>query len=315
MVLNVADWMKLNAKAVLERDLATLRAKHAERENALRVERLRAAGKDVQASGGVHSHGHSQQSHEAVVKVEKDSEPPAAQHEASIPIAVVPPHSETADPGNDLVKTELHRDNTFSSQPATGTEAGLAATTKSPLDLSNMMGDAYGEVLGVQGPDLSNFSTDVDFDTMFQDGTADGASSLGFDLDLTGTDVARSSDGMGAGLPAHIGSATDIANLGATTSEDINSLLPGLESLVNDDGDTALGDFSMLNIPLGEKNSAGTTAAAQPQPSSSTSAPHGQAVETATASDINFDDLFGMDNIEDGGTGEVTNLDLDDWFN
>ena len=195
------------------------------------------------------------------------------------------------------------------SQPDVATKADKEHTTQDLADLG-VSADIFGESLA--STDFANMSTDADFDSMFNDPTGNGADPLNYSLDFSVPGVPSngvSAHGSGTGA-----SAVDFVNLDVTSSEDINSLLPGLESYVNADGDTGIDDFAMIDVPNGEL--AGPTAEVQ----SSSTARQGTAVTSsmgdASASvgiDTNYDDIFGTDELPD--VGETDDINFDDWFN
>jgi len=106
----------------------------------------------------------------------------------------------------------------------------------------------------------------------------------------------------------------EATNLTATSAEDINTLLPGLENYVNDGGDFSMIDFPPTTMPE-------LTAATTNAPTESTTAganntgSAGQAAEMAPM-ESNFDDLFGSgDWAGDGDMGDGAMVDFDeDWF-
>ena len=187
-------------------------------------------------------------------------------------------------------------------------------------------------------------TADLDFDIMFNDATNADA----FDLDFT-TDAVNSTD------PFAESAVDDFAALGNTSggggSEDINDLLPGLESYVNVEnnvsGNGGADDFSMIDIPggdaFGENGGLGITGAGAGNASTEQiptensagqngggngntgtnnvtngAAPNGRDTIMGGADGSgDMDDIFGdMLNDIGNGDGELGNLDsLDDWFN
>lgn len=150
------------------------------------------------------------------------------------------------------------------------------------------------------------------FESMFNDiEQPTNASSLDFDLgfsnsqDLLNDPVFDNID---------LGNTEEAAALNATSAEDINTLLPGLENYVNDGGDFSMIDFPTNTMPQ-------LTVATTNAPTESTivgannTGGTGQAAEMAPM-ESNFDDLFGSgDWAGDGDMGDGAMVDFDeDWF-
>ena len=161
---------------------------------------------------------------------------------------------------------------------------------------------------------LDSSGADLDFESMFNDTDLTGGDdTLNFGLDFS-TDGNLNQDVLNDNAFENIEmNNADISNLGAATSEDINTLLPGLENYVN-----AGTDFSNINIP-GASTLPETSQAA---PVGTTGAPAQISVQPAVA-DSSLDDIFGsgdfsMDGIGDDGMGGGTFGDLEDfdedWF-
>ena len=176
-----------------------------------------------------------------------------------------------------------------------------------------------GTLAGPNGASEAAASDGFDFDSMFNDAelvAPDG--SINFDLDFSnnGNDT-QELMGDNATENATM-SNTDIPNTLPTTSEDLNSLLPGLENYVNDATGEAPIDNSAVNTtnkPEADQETTAETTNAAPQ-----------AATEAALIDSSFDDLFdtadfsapeGNGNNEDvvgegnfGGFEEFN----DDWF-
>ena len=151
-----------------------------------------------------------------------------------------------------------------------------------------------GATPGAEAP-LDSSAADLDFESMFNDTDltgGDNAMNFGLDFPSDGNlnqDVLNDS----AFESIEISNA-DISNLGATTSEDINTLLPGLENYVN-----AGTDFSNINIPILPtlpETSQGTNAG-----NVSTTA---QVSAQPAVAESSFDDIFGSGDYSMGGTGD-----------
>ena len=197
--------------------------------------------------------------------------------------------------------------------------AGLAITIPSeslpnghdpPISSNNQAGDgAASAEAPLQTPNTAN----LDFESMFNDTdltVADDAMNfeLGFNADGNLNDNILNDpafDNMAMSNQAP-------AELPATTNEDINSLLPGLENYVN-----AGSDFT--NIAMPNTSTLPADASAAGASATSTSAPTSNPPVMA---DTNFDDLFAgtfsMDGVGDNdmagdGSAEFQDFD-DDWF-
>ena len=108
----------------------------------------------------------------------------------------------------------------------------------------------------------------------------------------------------------------ETANLNATSAEDINTLLPGLENYVNDSGDFSMIDLPVTTMPEATTVAAPTNAMAeQPVTGTDNAGIASQGIEMAPM-ESNFDDLFGSgDWAADGDMGDGAMVDFDeDWF-
>ena len=151
-----------------------------------------------------------------------------------------------------------------------------------------------GATPGAEAP-LDSGATDLDFESMFNDTDLTGGdNTMNFGLDFP-SDGNLNQDVLNESAFENIEmSNADISNLGATTSEDINTLLPGLENYVN-----AGTDFSNINIPI---------LPTLPEASQGTNA--GNVGATAqdsaqpAAAESSFDDIFGSGDYSMGGTGD-----------
>lgn len=160
---------------------------------------------------------------------------------------------------------------------------------------------------------LESSAADLDFESMFNDTDLTGGDdAMNFGLDFS-TDGNLNQDVLNDSAFANIEmNNADMSNLGATTSEDINTLLPGLENYVN-----AGTDFSNINLSaastLPETSQVGTAGAP-----AQVSAP-----SVVADSSLVDEDLFGAGDFTIDGTGddgmgtgtfgELTDFD-EDWF-
>lgn len=158
---------------------------------------------------------------------------------------------------------------------------------------------------------LDSTTAELDFESMFNDtDLTAGDGTMTFSLDFT-SDANLNQDVLNDRAFENIEmnkdvlndsafekiemSNADMSNLGATTSEDINTLLPGLENYVN-----AGTDFSNVNIPV---------ASSLPETSQITSvgtvgAPTQTSAQPAMV-DSTFDDIFASGDFSIDGTGDV----------
>ena len=151
-----------------------------------------------------------------------------------------------------------------------------------------------GATLEAEAP-LDSSAADLDFESMFNDTDLTGGdNTMNFGLDFP-SDGNLNQDVLNDSAFENIEmSNADISNLGATTSEDINTLLPGLENYVN-----AGTDFSNINIPILPtlpETSQGTNAG-------NVSATAQDSTQPA-ATESSFDDIFGSGDYSMGGTGD-----------
>lgn len=144
-----------------------------------------------------------------------------------------------------------------------------------------------------------------DFETMFDDTEAVRTQELDFGLGFSASAHDLNDTNFENGPLQN----EDLTNLNATSNEDINTLLPGLDNFVN-----ASDDFSIPGLTT-------DTTLANDNGTKAKDALALQALEPVLA-ESNFDDLFASSNfIEDAedyemdGDGDINGLeDLDDWF-
>ena len=161
---------------------------------------------------------------------------------------------------------------------------------------------------------LDSNAADLDFESMFNDTELpSGGDTMDFGLDFS-SEANLNQEVLNDSAFENIEmSNADISNLGATTSEDINTLLPGLENYVD-----AGTDFSNINIPAASS----LPETSRLPPVGSVSAPVQTSTQPAVA-DSTYDDIFGsgdfsMDGTGDDGMGAGTLGDFEDfdedWF-
>ena len=136
---------------------------------------------------------------------------------------------------------------------------------------------------------------DLDFESMFNDTDPKAIDdALNFDFDFS-TDSAMAEDIlMDSGFNDSNINNTNTANIPATSNEDIDSLLPGVENYLN-----AETDFSNITMPT-------TTTlpnTSQPAAASATQAPLQESTEPVMAETSFDDNFFGLGNFEMEGAG------------
>ena len=125
---------------------------------------------------------------------------------------------------------------------------------------------------------------DIDFDSMFDDTVGDGSNdNIDFDMDFP-THVANSEALLGDDPFGTNVSRGNVLNIPAGTTEDIDSLLPGLESFAN-----ATDDFAVVNIGT---ISASAESAMKAAPTSKSAAKGADAPPDLLPPESNFDDMF-----------------------
>ena len=213
---------------------------------------------------------------------------------------------------------------TAAALPQSGANDALATGQGMPRDSENSMGLAISlpadegtkPVDNLINPEAGNTDltanastsldlpdgTDLDFESMFTDTDLVGDNSLNFDIGFS-ADPAVNQNMLNDNNFDNIAmNNTDITNLPATASEDIDSLLPGVENYLNADT-----DFSNIDIP--QPN--GLPGAAQTPVITTTSAPSqdGNAATSTAVDNILDDSIF---NFGDFGNGEAGGDDLPD---
>lgn len=316
--------MQLQTKSVIEHDLSSIRIQRAERER-----KANTAFAKVPVDEG---------------NIDHNSATGIAEEDATNQVEV--PHGEDVAMTDVLIQSALQ--GADSSAPITalqaaGTQQAINAVQSMPQDSENSSGLAITIPAGstnktedttktadvketpsrgatnvvshgdqpLETPKTNNF----DFESMFNDAdlvAADGT--MNFNLDFSASDN-NTLNVLDGGFEDITMSNPDLANGGPTTNEDINTLLPGLESYVNA-GDM-IGDAS---VPVASMLPVASQAAV---PDAVTSA--AMASTESVAIDSSFDDFFtNGDFVATGGEG---NNDLigdgnfegfekfdDDWF-
>ena len=310
-----ADIIKLKAKAVLERDLALLRAKRAEREKAAGVSRLRVSNEDR----------------------------PVAEHAGS-----KAPKAETPDERSvlDEIEPEVIADtrmvdtvaDEISGRQPEDDEASTnraEARKEPPVEIKDLSEAAKPNPLGVstsqvrtphQGFDVDNLDpnnttqlSDVDFDSMFADTAAPNNNEpMNFDIDFS-TDTGMSQDLLQDNL---FGDLTANNDFTSTSNENIDSLMPGIENYVNahTTGNVS-DDFPMLDMP-GNPTAFDSSVSSKPVSDeidfTSIDAAAATGMMEAPPADSTFDDLFFDDSGDLGmGDGDISGdfAEFDDnWF-
>ena len=274
--------------------MTVLRAKQVEeKEKALGAERLRASS-------------------QLELKDEPDA-PRAGNH----PIAVASPNDQssmpvlvttaTTEPSRPSKGSQLDSDpsnNQFDESDALKSEIPGASAEQ------NIDGPSISEALESNGLDASDFNkttAEADLDSMFADTTGNPEDSINFDLDFP-NDQTASQDLLSGNSFGNLGpSADDFNNINLASSEDIDSLLPGLESYV-DGGGNGGEDFAMVDIPATD---VGRDASKTTKTDITNSAKEDTSMLDTTNMDTGVDDMFDVDFDADE---TMNNTDFDEWF-
>ena len=301
----------------MERDLASIRSKRAERDKAqgaLKLHDLHHEQGEITVNG-VETNGDSRLIGMASERNELDDvimiDGTEDQKHTGRPAPGIPKPL-----ANSIVPNNKHAQQPSSKMgPATVNSKGLgltvdpsAANRKSASSINSPDGrgnPSHQSARSTETPTTANLR-ESDFDSMFNDMEAvGGTQGLNFDLDFS-----VGAEGLNrTGSENNTVKNEDVTNVAASTSEDINTLLPGLENFVN-----ASDDFSIINVATGPIMPNTTSAMANHTSAPQTLGP----VQTES----NFDHLFSSSNfIEDAGdydvdgSGDINDLgDLDDWF-
>ncbi|KAA6408536.1 MAG: hypothetical protein FRX48_07618 [Lasallia pustulata] len=255
----------LQAKAIMERDLATIRARHAERERAAGAARMLQASPDAKGPptrvGGALS----------------PSRPS--------PVAMSDVENQDIIMSEEASKTDLNGAPTDAKLTPLVNIAGLApsanaqaTTTETKQESSN------GHPTAIQVPTSAELQ-DADFESMFNDVEgADADNDINFDLDFS-ADANMGQDLINANAFGNITNTNNgLIDLNAASNEGINTLLPGLENYVHD-GE----DFTMLDIPPATTLPAG---AVLPPATKAGNNNVAEAGADAPPVESNFDDMF-----------------------
>ena len=172
------------------------------------------------------------------------------------------------------------------------TADGAIQKTANTIADSNISTDQPGE----------QSTADFDFESMFNDAdftTADGNMNFDINFSTTGTGTGNQDILADNAFESIAMTSADLANVAATTNEDINSLLPGLDEFVNS-GDVTAATGANSVVPL-------------PEAPKATSDGVSQSEEAKPAEALpQFDDLFGGDTFDLTGAGTGTEEEMGD---
>ncbi|MCJ1389487.1 hypothetical protein MMC18_002344 [Xylographa bjoerkii] len=291
----------LKAKAVMERDLALVRAKRAERERAAGVLRLRASneGRSVAEHDGskVATAETPDEYHTLVndVKTEISADIKMVDTTADEISGLRPEHETTTD--REEARTEPVEEIKELSE--------TVETFPPALPKSHFRTPPQGFDVDNHDPNSTTHLSDVDFDSMFADAAApNNNESLNFDIDFS-TNTGISHDLLQDNPFGDLTTNNDFTN---TSNENIDSLMPGIENYVNahTTGNVS-DDFAMLDMPA---TSAGfdNSILSKPVPDgdidfTGIDAAAGTGMMDAAPVDSTFDDLF-FDDSGDLGMGD-----------
>lgn len=286
----------------MERDLSLLRKKRLERERLANGLKAQPSPEDASGIPELSENGPSATSpaHKPAQSPEetkvKDTVMLDSTSEAAPIVSIDEPHSETAQnkDSNDTIVSDqgMPQD----AEKSAGLAITMPADSKIEVaEQSKDPGKKTGGVTQTVEMPLDSSAADLDFESMFNDTDLTGGdNAMDFGLDFS-SDTNLNQDVLNDSAFANIEmSNADMSNLGATTSEDINTLLPGLENYVN-----AGTDFPNIPIPsestlpaTSQVASAGTLGAATQNPA------------PPVAADSSLDDIFGSGDFSMGGTGD-----------
>lgn len=300
----------------MERDLAAIRSKRAERERAAGALKARSPVEDLEKT--------------TLQQPSTTREtPPSAEEFDKTKIDDVIMRDSPAAESHDLINLEA-----MSKNP--NPEKTIAASQGMPRDADNSKGLAISiNPLSEKVASFPNGDTkqqnrddlpeqrletpttanlrDTDFETMFNDTEiAGGDDGINFDLNFSADPSIRQELLNSSSFQNVAMSNEDLTNFNKTSNEHVNSLLPGLEGYVNAGDDFPMVDAAPTKT-LPESDSKANTAAVV------TSAAQGFGSAPIESS---FDDLFSSNSFIEGsgdydmsGEGNIGDLaDLDDWF-
>lgn len=275
----------------MERDLAAIRARRAERERAAGAAKVRQVSPEadnppVEIGGGssppkpstvVDPIGEDQDTIMSEAPKPDSDEP--ANHEAEGSFELSAEQAMISDVQEAPIETKLTPTENDTILPLSSIAQAVATETGLKPGL-----DSNGPSTAIQIPTTAELE-DADFESMFND--VEGAhadNDINFDLEFS-NDANMGEDlinGSAFGDITNTNSA--LLDLNAASNEDINTLLPGLENYVHD-GE----DFTMLDIPPA------TTlpqSAALPQTTKAGNSNTADTVADAAPVESNFDDMF-----------------------
>ncbi len=186
------------------------------------------------------------------------------------------------------------------------TETAAEQTNPNPIGEETTIQPGHSS----ESPTVPDFE-DVNFESMFNDNaTAADNDQMDFNLGFT-NDTNTDQDFLNDSAFENMAmSNEDIKNLNTTSNEDLNTLLPGLENYVN-----AGDDFSLTDIPPPNPTTLPTTTNII-----ATAAPAATAPVEQAPIESNFDDFFASGNYMDGGGDDDMGADGgfgdfdDSWF-
>ena len=320
LVIDADKRNQLQAKAVMERDLSLLRKKRIERERIANGLKAQPSPEDAIAIPQPNENGPSEMSptNNTAQNAGETKEEDTIMVDSALEVDFVG----SEDKPQAEARPTKDGDNITSDQGMPeGAEASMGLAITMPADSATETAEppkspekkSSGATPAAEVP-VDSGTADLDFESMFNDTDLTGGDdAMNFGLDFS-SDGNLNQDVLTDGAFANMEmSNADMPNLGATTSEDINTLLPGLENYVN-----AGTDFSNINISVAPSlpdTSQGASVGTINAPAQVSAPP--------VDANSNLDDLFGsgdfsMDGTGDDGMGAGTFGDLEDfdeeWF-
>ncbi len=286
----------------MERDLSLIRKKRLERQRIANGLKAQPSPEDATAGPGLNENGPSETSptNNNAQSSEEAKQEDTIMVDSALEVSLMGSTDERQPeaPQNEDSDNNITGDQGMPQETANST--GLAITipaesTTEAVELSKSPNKKFGGSTPAAEVPLDSSAADLDFESMFNDTDLTGGDdAMDFGLDFSSVGNLNQGVLNDSGYATVEMSNTDISNLGATTSEDINTLLPGLENFVNADT-----DFSNINIPV-TSTMPETSQAALP---GNVSAP-AQVAAPPLAADSNLDDIFGSTVFSIDGTGD-----------
>ncbi|KAL9633339.1 MAG: hypothetical protein Q9164_004759 [Protoblastenia rupestris] len=318
----------LQAKAVMERDLSVLRKKRAERERQVDKTITPTSPKDLeQREGnreatvvgpldegqGVQSNaGDAVMADAAAQIVEQSKEEPTAKELQTLD------DEQTVSALDYMPQDSQNTTGLAISIPQDASMSDLGALAHTNNGAIGASQPDFGIPIEPNGPSGAAVNDDFDFDSMFNDAelvVPDG--SLNFELDFSTNETEAQNLLPNNPMEGITMSNVNIASTNPTTSEDLNSLLPGLENYVNATNETTTNNATAntVEIPNVNQNAMVDTSGAITQVTTAPALADSSLDDFFNPADFNTTNANGSteDLIGDGNFEGFEDFD-DDWF-